>query len=638
MPNGPFFEANLEALKELNPEQAETIASLAPKVEDRLYPVKALDEDTINLFAPSTISGDTYPLYETAQPKDEIETWMDRAEIHQEAIHAVLLFGFGMGDHARSVLKTLPEIGILAAIEPDPILFFTAFFHRDLTPLLRDERLHFYVGQTVEKSVESIGTELKWSRFLALPYRLLVTPLLRKTHPQFAKRFSSLWRDALQRELMYRRARIEHGETVAINTLANTKAVVDGPGVSSLFYHFDRVPAVLAAPGPSLERNIEKLQRFQDRALIGCVNTAYPILRDNGICPHVVFAMDHNERNVLSFHNHTASSQTFLIADPRINPQIIRYFQNRVFLASWRGTTETIGEPQPLGQIPVPDRSGNSIYLWLQRLAGSKGDIYGPGSVAVAGFHILARMGCQPIVLLGQDLAFSENKTYSDGTIFDDRSLPQDALAAHEVESVDGQTLPTSETLHLYKRLLEHEIKRFQVPVYNAGLGAMIEGTIAARLETIEAEMPENRFNVSEQLSMLCQAYIPSIDPGSMRSSLSKAREELKRFAERAKAGLVRVPDLETPLSVEQKSELLDRLKETVRSCSTDYPLALELLNELLQESHFEYEDSRWLSLIPSSKPESLLTDIRNQTRILDSFVRQAGTLGSLLDECLDNL
>lgn len=638
MSDGPFFQKNLDALRQLNPEQAETISSLSPKVVARLYAVSELKKG-FRSFSVKSPSGELVHLYKTADPETELQRWIQTIIQESDLIHAVLLLGFGLGYEAQRIVDILPQNGILAIVEPDPFQFFTAMHFVDLGVLLNNNRVHFYVGQSHNKTVESIGGELQWGRFLNLPYRIVNTNFMRRLRPDFSKQFISVWRDALQRELMYRRSRVEHGETVVINTIANAEAILECPGVANLFNQFDGMPTVLAAAGPSLEKSVAAIRNLQDRALIACVNTAYPLLRKNGIRPHIVFTMDHNERNILSFENDSPSPHTYLIADPRIQSRIVRHFYPRVFLASWRSTTEPLGQPAPLDQIPVPKMSGNAIYLWMQSFAGSKGDVYGPGSVAVVGFHILARMGCRPIILAGQDLAFTDQKVYATGTIFDDKSQPQDSFAAHEVPSVNGGTVAASETLYLYRKLLEHEIARFKISVFNTSSGAMINGSITSRIESLLDELPQRGIDVPARLAELHRSYTPRVDAVDLRRAIQSALYKLQEFADCAKDALEIVPpDQELTLNESEQRSLLSRLEKAVASCTNERKDAIELLNELLQETHFEFEDSRWRTYRESDEKKVLNERIRNHVRILDAFIKQAGLLSFLFEEKLEKL
>ena len=628
---GSIFYQNLATLRQTSPAQADVIESAAPQLLGRLYPLREREEGFVDVEI-STTGGGHHTIYGNAPPPQHLSEWVQQIALPSPPPHAILLLGMGTGDYPRRLLQDLPPNSKLALVEPDALLFMTAFVQLDLTDLLADSRTHFFVGQTPEKSVESIGAELEWPRFMNLSYRIMPTPLLKRCRPKFPQQFEARWRDALSREWMYRRSRESHSEEVVINTLANADPVRRYPGVSRLFQHFENTPAAIVAAGPSLNESLDDLAALQNNMMIACVNTAYPVLRKHGIEPNLVFVMDHQERNLSSFEGDTPSPHTYLVADPRVHPGIIEHFHPRVFMASWRTTTEPLGQPAPIHAVPVPRMSGNAVYLWLQEICGKKGDVYGPGSVAVVGFHILARMGCRPLILIGQDLAFTGDRHYAAGTIFDDQGRPRDANVSHLVQSVEGKPIPTSETLHLYRQLLEHEIKRFGVPVFNTGSGAAIAGTILTRVENVGKELEPLPVRLPTVFRMLNESYFPHADAQTLADRLKEAREQTLAFAQRALEGLRDTPsEIDESIPLEEKKRLKQDLDDTLRACTEHHPLTMRLLNELLQEAHFDRDDSRWRTLVMDDEEQRIAEQLRASIRVLDAFVTQGQQLASLL-------
>lgn len=632
MSGGQYFQKNLTVLRTINEGQAESVAAAAARLVERTYPCKRLEDGWVETYVPTQFDGSTQRLFTSgAPPKQEVENWADSLEIEQNHDHAVILLGMGLGYHPMAVLQRLPPNGVLAMVEPDALLFLTAFVHVDLSRLLSDRRLHLFVGQPMNKTIDSIGAELEWPRFLVLSHQLAATPLLARTNPDYPTRFARAWRDSLQRETMYRRSRAVHGVEVVKNTIANSDSLMRFPGVNHLWGQFNETPTVLASPGPSLERRLDALKQMQGHALITCVNSAYPILRKHGITPQIVFTMDHHERNARSFDEPAPSDETVLIADPRINPRIIRHFEPNVFMTSWRTTLEQTGAPAPIGQVPTPERSGNAVSKWLQTLTGDKGDVFGSGSVAVAGFHILARMGCRPILLMGQDLSLSSGKAYAAGAIFDDKSLPRDDQVSHYVAGVTGDKVATSDTLNLYRLLLEHEIKRFGVPVFNLSLGADITGAPPADPAKILGEITQTESTGQQTLRALLEQYQPQTNRKVMRERMRDAVQELRAFAAQARAGINTIPPEESPReTTREKNTRAQSLERLIQDCAKEHPLAMELLNELLQEAHFDHEENRWRALV-LTEAQGAEETLRSAVRVLDAFVAQSDYLQTLL-------
>ncbi len=639
MSGGQFFQKNLAVLRTINGEQADSVAAAASRLIERTYPCKRLQDGWIETYVPTQVDGSTQRQFTSGlHPKDEVAQWAASLEIKQNYDHAVILIGMGLGYHPMAVLEHLPENGVLAMVEPDPLLFLTAFVHVDLSRMLSDRRLHLFVGQPLARTIDSIGAELEWPRFMVLSHQIAAAPLITRTHPDYPTQFAKAWRDALQRETMYRQSRIHHGVEVVKNTINNADALMRFAGVNHLWGQFADAPAVMAAPGPSLEQRINALKQMQGHVLVTCVNSAYPILRKHGVTPDIVFTMDHNERNVRSFEEPEPSSDTVLIADPRIHPRIIRHFGPNVVMTSWRTTLEQTGAPAPLGEIPTPERSGNAISAWLQTLTGDKGDVFGSGSVAVAGFHILARMGCRPIVLMGQDLAMSGDKAYAAGTIFDDKAMPRDDRVSHYVPSVTGDKVPTTDTLNLYRKLLEHEIKRFGVAVYNLSLGADIIGAPPVEPKTILSSVTQNQPQAPETLQNALSRYQPKTNRKVMREAMRDAIDELKAFAAQARAGINTIPSEESPRETpREKVARAQSLEQLIQECSKQHPLAIELLNELLQEAHFDHEDNRWRMMVMPDE-QSAEESLRSAVRVLDAFVAQSDFLQSLMKQKIEYL
>ncbi|MGC9329223.1 MAG: hypothetical protein ACP5I1_16440, partial [Candidatus Hinthialibacter sp.] len=249
----------MKALRLLNPKQADAIAAMSAKVSERLYNVFPLQENYVN-FSWKSPSGDSFPLFPTQDPAGELNQWINGLGWENHSPHVILLVGFGLGYEAKRIAGKLPPQGILAIIEPDSYQFLTALHFVDLSILLESRQVHFYVGQEIEKSIESIGAELQWGRFFNLPYQIAVTNFLRRTRPDFSRQFPLKWRETLERERTKRRLRVEHGEAMVINTVANAEVILDRPGAPILFHQLEGMPAILAAPGPLLRKSLRAIR------------------------------------------------------------------------------------------------------------------------------------------------------------------------------------------------------------------------------------------------------------------------------------------------------------------------------------------------------------------------------------------
>ena len=91
------------------------------------------------------------------------------------------------------------------------------------------------------------------------------------------------------------------------------------------------------------------------------------------------------------------------------------------------------------------------------------------------------RMGCDPIVFVGQDLSFSDGHSHAAGV---EKRLKVERTPC-TVESVDGSRIPTSSVLLWFRRWIEDRIAREpgRTFINVSQTGARIKGTQEMPLE-----------------------------------------------------------------------------------------------------------------------------------------------------------
>lgn len=188
------------------------------------------------------------------------------------------------------------------------------------------------------------------------------------------------------------------GPTLIRNTLANLgRYVVGNRGLRGLANHAAKRPAVCVAAGPSFARDVRALQTAGLRdnfVLVSTQTTLKPLLR-HGIRPHFVCALDWSDLSRRFYEGLTAADVAGieLVCTVEVNP---------VVPASWPGALRMAGEPaaDEMAGEPLSDR-----YGCLPRTA----------TVGAMG-HVLARyMGCDPVIHVGLDLAFTDGVYYGPG-------------------------------------------------------------------------------------------------------------------------------------------------------------------------------------------------------------------------------
>ncbi|TLY19493.1 MAG: DUF115 domain-containing protein, partial [Nitrospirae bacterium] len=168
--------------------------------------------------------------------------------------------------------------------------------------------------------------------------------------------------------------------------------VVESAGVKHLEGLFAGRPAILVAAGPSLEKNVHLLRELEGRAVIIAVDTALRLLLPLGIKPDIVTTIDFNPLNFEKFSNVPIDSEISLVYHPGGYHESIRAFQGPKFTYS---------------HVPI------RIVSWLMEYVEDKGHLPPGTTVAHLSFHLACLLGCDPIVMIGQDLAFPAEKIHA---------------------------------------------------------------------------------------------------------------------------------------------------------------------------------------------------------------------------------
>jgi hypothetical protein len=182
-----------------------------------------------------------------------------------------------------------------------------------------------------------------------------------------------------------------------LQTLGNAARLAREGDAGTLFGRFAGTPAIVAAAGPALNRNIHEMAAVRDRALLIACDTAARPLCAVGLEPDIVVALDPTAANAAHLTG-LQTTRTWLAAEASLHSTALSAFDRRTFFFK-------VSDHQP--------------WPWLRALGLDRSVIEVWGSVLTAGVDLAIRMGCSPIVILGADLAFTGNRPYCRGTTFE---------------------------------------------------------------------------------------------------------------------------------------------------------------------------------------------------------------------------
>ncbi len=179
------------------------------------------------------------------------------------------------------------------------------------------------------------------------------------------------------------RYRIKH---VIGNTVRNLASVPGKLAATRVRQPLRDRPAVIVAAGPSLDKQVGLLKERADDLAILCVNTAAPVLKSHGLRPDVVVSIE----GVDVSGQMDPMGTDHIAVD--ISAHVNSFAKADMWLASYSPHNGTLCSA--LNSCPID---------------------YGC-SVATTAFSLACEWGANPIMLIGQDLAYTDGRAYAEGT------------------------------------------------------------------------------------------------------------------------------------------------------------------------------------------------------------------------------
>lgn len=377
----------------------------------------------------------------------------------------VVVYGLGLGYLIEALLEKLDEKIPLFVIEPDPVLFGVVMSTRDLRTILSSKRVFLIVHGAADNNL--IGTYF-FSFYDSTRYsRMVLTGLSGHKsayNDDYRKTIRQL-HDAVKSKMVNLNTMRKIGRDLMSNAIINLPTLYTSPGIKTLFGRFKDMPAIVVSAGPSLNRNIHLLKQAQGKAVILAVGTAVKALQKNGVDPDFMVSIDPDRLNYGHFKG-VNTKHSALITEMQSHPEILEKFSGPIFV------------------------SGNSpILKWFDDVIEEKGIMESGGSVANNAMTAAYKMGANPIVFVGQDLAYAKDgHSHAAGTNYENKVYTGGESSDYFfVKANDGGEVLTDSSFYQFLNFFQNWIKNYPQPEYiNATEGgALIEGTKIMTLQEV---------------------------------------------------------------------------------------------------------------------------------------------------------
>lgn len=453
----------------------ETLAAHYPEMDKRIREAQA--ESEVEILEESSYSGETILKIRKDERCCYLNGKRDTEELARKWVETlgelqrdtpVLMMGVGNFTYLKELAEQTENPLTIVVYEPSLQIFRKFLEMTDIQKWMEKHLIIFWVdgleGMDAKSMGDIINQVLKYELLDSAKYFIL--PNYEVFFPEETVLFVKSCRDTALKELSIYQTNKLFSEVMVKNLFSNARYLCDGYKTTQLVEVIPRdIPGIVVAAGPSLNKNIHELKKAKGKAFIFAVDTAIKPLLQAGIIPDMFAVID--ALKPIELVQMEEARDIPLLTTLNAAPEVLNYHRGMKFFF-------------------------NEGYLFAEDIfekSGHRtGDVSSGGSVATNIFSLFYKIGIETVILVGQDLAYTGNKSYADGT-FQEKIEEVDTSYFMMVEGNFEKKVPTRTDLKLFidwynmyiERIREYD-KEFRVINATEG-GAKIQNTELMTLE-----------------------------------------------------------------------------------------------------------------------------------------------------------
>lgn len=364
------------------------------------------------------------------------------------------------------------------------------------------------------------------------------------------------------------------------NVLHNLEHIINTPQLHALKGCCAGRPGILISTGPSLTHTLPALQQVADRAVLFAVDSALRILHTHGLTAHLTGCLERQYLTTNHFRD-LDTRHTILVSTPVVHPESYRLYQG----------------PQALLARE------HHFLPWLFPGTATHGRAM--SSVSHVGLFVLQYLGCSPIYLVGQDLAYDPDTRGSHASGYhlreDETAWQAAGHATCQARSNSGETITTLRWWNQVARFIGYMVREHSTECYNVipeRFGIAIPGT--TRLEPDAAWVA--RFGASFDAHAQLRAKLQNFSTAEREArrqaiftTLQTTREWLHTCIATSRRlmediftwSIARPPTLERGNTVDAYQRFFQQLEQRTGALM-QHPYYATLLGPLVQTRHLD--------------------------------------------------
>lgn len=456
--NREIYEKNLESIKQNIPALYQVCSDEQEilQAEQTAFVAKSFNNDTI---IGTTINGRQWYFNSRYDSVKAVDIWWAGVEkINYKSI--VTFCGIANGQYLSKLLENLDKENKVIVYEPDKNIFLSLIANIDITNIIEDKRVYLFVEGLNMQHFRNCFKMIYNFEYIKLSV-VLVSPGYGNVYTESLQRFIDDCQKEVLQKYSEKNTMEDLGGEICDNILMNLWAMGKASTINILKEYMDSknvnrsvIPAIIVSAGPSLDKNVEDLKEAKGRAFIVATDSAVRKMLQHDVTPDVIVTVDSHKPMVL-FEDENVKRIPLVVCG-----------QSRHEVLS-----------DHTGKMYVFAGDMFSYRLFMQIGVPIEGMQTG-GSVANNAFSFVQYLGFKNIILVGQDLAFTDNRKHA-SNVYQEKNLGEDKENSYTyVEGQNGEKLLTYANFKVYKDWFEGVINdNKDLNVINATQGgALIKG------------------------------------------------------------------------------------------------------------------------------------------------------------------
>lgn len=457
-----IYENNLSALSKVDETLANELRSITTNELFEVYLPEGESVDNVNIID----NRDFTPIHiENTEITRKLEEYVEF-----DNYHSLYFFGIGTGVLFQKLLEN-PNHKKIYIFEPEIELIYIVLNLIDISQDIELKRIIIKKSTTLDYVAMKYLVD-KYSSLYLKKYNLDIYSPYYDKYLDEIKRVNDLVLLHFKHVLQDKGDSIEDTLLGLKHSANNMQAMFEAPSLSQITDTLrGRKNAVMVATGPSLQKQLPLLKKYQDYLTILCIDASFPILAKNGIKPDIVLSMER-----------VTESSKFYVDTPKEFHKDVNFLFASV---CHEDTFNAIADGEVV--IPFLRADRQNIALDLKEW----GYLGGGLSSANYLYNFAMNVNFENIVFIGQDLAYGKDGTsHSKGAVYGDNEIKiDDEKFAGYIKAYGGEgEVATMKYWKIFLNDLVVQIsasKQYStMDTYNATEGgAFIDGTIEIPFE-----------------------------------------------------------------------------------------------------------------------------------------------------------